>query len=269
MVRLRRRAAPPAIAGRYVPTDRVGLGGSGTVWRAWDVREERYVAVKVLRHRDPALVLRFVREQSLRIHHRHVLAPRGWAAEDDVVALATDLVRGGSLAVLAGVAAPLAEGFVTAVLDQALQALVAVHAAGVVHGDVKPANLLLEPTGRGRPHVRLADFGVATVADGVAFAPAGPAGTPAYLAPELAAGAAPHPSQDVYALGVTGRRLLAPSAPAATLLASLTRSEPALRPSAAAALERLRALPVRRDRAWPSVPDRIGPDPPPPRLRTP
>ena len=79
-------------------------------------------------------------------------------------------------------------------LDQLLQALVAVHAVGVVHGDVKPANLLLDadrsPAGR---TLRLADFGDD---DG----PSGPVGA-GYLAPEQEAGAPAHPSQDVYAAG--------------------------------------------------------------------
>jgi serine/threonine protein kinase len=260
------RTRPAPILGRYELADQVGLGGTGTVWRAWDRRAERWVAAKLLRRYDEALLLRFVREQALRIRHPHVLAPRGWAAEDDVAVIVSDLVRGGSVLDLAR-AGPLPEAYVVLLLDQALQALVAVHAAGVVHGDVKPANLLLEPTGTGRPHLRLADFGVATAADGVVFATDGPVGTPGYLAPDQERGAPPETAQDLFALGVTGRRLLAAPAPVSTLLDSLTRPEARLRPTAAAALDRLRALPVRRGAAWPVVPDRLGPDPPPPGRR--
>jgi eukaryotic-like serine/threonine-protein kinase len=246
--------------GRYQLADQVGLGGTGTVWRAFDLREERWVAAKLLQRYDEALLLRFVREQALRIAHPHVLAPRGWAAEDDVAVIVSDLVRGGSVGDLLR-AGPLPEGFAVALLDQALQALVAVHAARVVHGDVKPANLLLEPTGAARPHLRLADFGIASAHDGVVFRSDGPVGTPGYLAPDQERGAPAHPAQDLYALGVTGRRMLRGSAAVSTLLDSMTRPEARLRPSAAAALERLRSLPVRRGAAWPVVGDAIGPDP--------
>ena len=75
-----------------------------------------------------------------------------------------DLVRGGSVEQLLARHGPLPDAFVRVVLEQTLEALVAVHAAGVVHRDVKPGNLLLEPTGTGRPWVRLGDFGVAVVA---------------------------------------------------------------------------------------------------------
>ena len=204
------------------------------------------------------MIMRFVREQMLRIRHPHVLAPRGWAAEDDVVLIVSDLVRGGSLLDLLRHHARLPEPFVVALLDQLLQALAAVHAHGVVHGDVKPANLLLEATGGGRPHLRLGDFGVATYeADGVRFEPVAPVGTVGYLAPEQERGAAPHPSQDVYAAGVAARRMLTGRAAVATLLDSMTRTEPGRRPTAAQALTRLRTLPVQRGGPWPLIPDRL------------
>ncbi|WP_220451225.1 serine/threonine-protein kinase [Nocardioides dongkuii] len=259
------RPPTPAIVGRYVLGDPVGIGGVGAVWRAWDLREERWVAAKVLRRYDEALLLRFVREQALRVRHPHVLAPHGWAAEDGVAVIVSELVRGGSVADLVRAAGPLPEGLVVALLDQALQALAAVHDRGVVHGDVKPANLLLEPTGTGRPHLRLADFGLASARDGVVFPDTGPVGTPGFLAPDQARGAPPDPAQDLYALGVTGRLLLAGPAAVSTVLDSMTRPEARLRPAAAAALDRLRTLPVRRGAAWPAVPDRLGPDPAVPR----
>ena len=139
------------IAGRYVLVDRIGVGGMGTVWRAYDQRTQRWLAVKVLTQRGTALLLRFVREQGLRIPHPHVVAPTGWAAEDDQVVLTMDLVRGGSVHDLLVAHGTLPEPLVGVLLDQLLQALSAVHAAGVVHRDVKPANLLLEATGTARP----------------------------------------------------------------------------------------------------------------------
>ena len=70
-------------AGRYELVDPIGRGGVGAVWRAWDHRRRRYVAAKVLQQSDAHSLLRFVREQALRIDHPYVLAPASWAADDD------------------------------------------------------------------------------------------------------------------------------------------------------------------------------------------
>src|SRR4051812_15034396 len=86
----------PPLAGRYVLIDQVGSGGMGAVWRARDLRTGEVVAAKVLGVHDGTTLLRFVREQSVRIRHPHVIAPSGWAAEDHRVVFAMDLVRGGS-----------------------------------------------------------------------------------------------------------------------------------------------------------------------------
>ncbi|MFC6342869.1 protein kinase, partial [Nocardioides hankookensis] len=137
------------IAGRFELLDQVGTGGMGSVWRAHDRSRDEVVAAKVLGAHDSAMLLRFVREQSLRIRHPHVLTPTGWAADDHRVVIAMDLVRGGSVDELLTEHGPLPPSYVVLLLDQLLQALAAVHAAGVVHRDVKPANLLLEPTGDG------------------------------------------------------------------------------------------------------------------------
>ena len=247
------------VAGRYALRDEIGRGATGVVWRAWDRRRRRAVAVKVLdAGADVSALHRFVREQGLRIEHRHVLAPIGWAADDEGALLVTDLVRGGSLLDLVHDVGRLPESYVRVLLDQLLQALAAVHAHGVVHGDVKPANLLLDP-GAGRPRLRLADFGVANVAgDPVRFVTAGPVGTVGYLAPEQEAGAGVgHASQDVYAAGVLARRLLDRPGPLVTLADSMCRTDPSGRPSTEAALARLRTLPVPRTGAWPEVPDRL------------
>ena len=269
MNRTRIAATRPPLAGRYVLIDQIGAGGMGSVWRAWDQRLEKFVAAKVLGSHHSDLLLRFVREQSVRIQHPHVVAPSGWAAEDDRVIFTMDLVRGGSVATLLREHGPLPEGHVAVVLDQTLQALTAVHAAGVVHRDLKPANLLLEATGTWHPHVRLGDFGVAALADDVRLTRfPGSVGTDGYMAPELAHGAAPEPRQDLYAVGVVGIQLLTglgprrhsgvPGGRLHAFLSALVDEDPDRRPtSAAAALRSLRAIDVPFDGPWPDIVDRL------------
>ena len=228
---------PPPVAGRYVLLEEIGRGGHGVVHRALDLRHRTHVAAKVLRGPDPEALVRLVREQGHRVDHSHVLSPLGWAAEDDVALIAMELVLGGSVRDLLAARGALPAGLVAELLGQLLDALTAVHAHGLVHGDVKPSNLLLR--GGQRPHLLLADFGVATRSGDPA---AGPVGTPAYLAPERLAGRPPYPTQDVYAAGLVARRALAGPAPLLTLCDSMTRPEPELRPTAAAARRRLREL---------------------------
>ncbi|MFD3696762.1 serine/threonine-protein kinase [Streptomyces sp. NPDC058646] len=196
-------------AGRYELIDPIGRGGAGAVWRAWDHRRRRYVAAKVLLQSDAHTLLRFVREQALRIDHPHVLAPASWAADDDKVLFTMDLVGGGSLGHVIGDYGPLPPRFVCALLDQLLSGLAAVHAEGVVHRDIKPANILMEATGTARPHLRLSDFGISmrkgeprlTETDYVV-------GTPGYFAPEQLMGAEPDFPADLFAVGLVALYLL-------------------------------------------------------------
>jgi eukaryotic-like serine/threonine-protein kinase len=227
------------VAGRFVLLEELGRGATGVVHRARDLREGRYVAAKVLRDGDVEAVVRFVQESAHRITHPHVASPSGWVAEDDTVLLVMPLARGGSVRDLLAARGPLPPATVARLLGQLLDALVAVHARDLVHGDVKPANLLLQRAPPAPLHLLLADFGVATSLD----RPRGDvSGTPAFLPPERLAGAPAHPSQDVYAAGLFARRSLAGPSPLLTLCDSMTRAEPERRPTAAAALRRLREL---------------------------
>lgn len=196
-------------AGRYELVDPIGRGGVGAVWRAWDHRRRRYVAAKVLQQSDAHTLLRFVREQALRIDHPHVLAPASWAADDDKVLFTMDLVAGGSLVHLVQDYGPLPPAVVCTLLDQLLSGLAAVHAERVVHRDIKPANVLLDATGTARPRLRLSDFGIAmrlgeprlTETDYVV-------GTPGYLAPEQLMGADPDFTADLFGVGLVALYLL-------------------------------------------------------------
>ncbi|MFD5651645.1 serine/threonine-protein kinase [Streptomyces sp. NPDC127039] len=206
-------------AGRYELVDPIGRGGVGAVWRAWDHRRRRYVAAKVLQQRDAHSLLRFVREQALRIDHPHVLAPASWAADDDQVLFTMDLVTGGSLVHLVGDYGPLPPEFVCTLLDQLLSGLAAVHGEGVVHRDIKPANLLLEATGTGRPRLRLSDFGIAMRLGEPRLTETNlVVGTPGYLAPEQMMGAEPDFPSDLFAVGLVALYLLEGAKPDAKVL---------------------------------------------------
>ncbi|KAA1415491.1 serine/threonine protein kinase [Nocardioides humilatus] len=190
-------------AGRYELIDPIASGGMGTVWRVLDRADGEVKAAKMLRQSDAAMLLRFVREQSLRIDHTHIVAPQSWAGVDDRVLFTMPLVAGGSVSMLIRQYGALPPRWVGRLADQTLQALEAVHAAGIVHRDVKPGNLLLEPTGRGVPHLRLTDFGIAVPTSEARLTHiAMVIGTPGYMAPEQALGADPAPSADIYALGM-------------------------------------------------------------------
>ena len=274
------------VGGRYLLGEHLGTGGMGSVWRAVDRRTGDEVALKVLGQHDPgsAALLRFVREQAVRVRHPHVLAPVGWVAEDDRVALATRLVRGGTVEDLLAEHGPLPTTYAAALLDQLLDALAAVHRAGVVHRDVKPANLLLEPTGTGRPRLLLADFGVAVVAgDSRLTRVPGPVGTDGFLPPEVLHGGPATPAQDLYAAGVVGTQLLTgsgptapvPPGPLAPLLSALRHPDPTRRPAdaeAARAALRSRQLPLgppwSREHPVPDVRDRLDPPVSPRAART-
>lgn len=248
--------------------DPIGEGGTGTVWRAWDARRRVFVAVKI--STDPPSAPPSL--AGVRLDHPHVAVPHagGGAASRPAV---MDLVRGGTADRLLAEHGALPEEYVAVLLEQLLQALDVVHAAGLVHRDVKPANLLLEPTGSGRPHLRLGDFGVAVRLDPDPGRVVAVAGTDGYLAPELSAGASPDPSQDLFSAGVTAVELLTGRLPRRLsdvprgrlrgLLVALTDPDPDRRPAgAAAALDRLRACGVPAGAPWaawphpPVVPDR-------------
>ncbi|MDO9456226.1 serine/threonine-protein kinase [Nocardioides sp.] len=241
-------------AGRYELLDPVATGGMGTIWRVLDRSDGQVKAAKILRQSDAGSLLRFVREQSMRIDHTHVVTPLSWAGVDDRVLFTMPLVRGGSVADLLRERGPLPVRWVALLTDQVLQALEAVHAAGIVHRDVKPGNLLLEPTGAGRPHLRLTDFGIAAPVDEPRMTRGSHAiGTPGYMPPEQWVGADPDPTADVFAVGRVALEMLIGQRPAdedlkahrtgehardllLTVVEHATRNDPADRPADASAM---------------------------------
>ena len=144
------------IAGRIELLTPLARGASGSLWRAIDRRYGAVCAAKVMRQRDGADVLRFVREQTVGSaqglgQHPHLLPPYTWVAEDDTIVLVMPLSHGGTLAGAIAEHGALSPSLVAQLLRQLLDALAAMHEANWVHRDVKPANLLLEPTADGSP----------------------------------------------------------------------------------------------------------------------
>ncbi len=197
------------IAGRYRLTDPIGTGAMGVVWRATDVRLRRTVAVKQLLlapglSQSQALEakLRAMREGRIaaRLHHPNAITVFDVAEEDGQPWLVMEYMNAPSLAAKLSGKRTLAPTEVARIGAQAASALAAAHDAGIVHRDVKPANLLVGDDGT----VKITDFGISRAAGDVTVTATGfLAGTPAYLAPEVARGENPEPASDVFALGST------------------------------------------------------------------
>ncbi|MBA3461030.1 MAG: serine/threonine protein kinase, partial [Deltaproteobacteria bacterium] len=218
--------------GRYQLDRRIAAGGMGEVWAAWDPQLRRELAIKFVRPdraddgRERDRLLREARALA-RLTHPNVLAVHDVGEIDGEVFLVTELVAGDTLSSRGGPSSDWRS--LVRLYAQAARGLAAAHAAGLVHRDVKPANLLLGGDGR----VRVADFGLAVRSS--TPSPLAPtempslgassqitaaghiAGTPAYMAPEQRAGLAAEGPADQFALcvalgeGIAGRR--PPTAP--------------------------------------------------------
>ncbi|TYB55379.1 serine/threonine protein kinase [Nonomuraea sp. PA05] len=206
------RGGAESLGSGYVLLDEIGGGAMGTVWRARQRDTGELVAVKLLRDGlagDSDLVLRFVQERNVMraLRHPHIVAVRDFVIEGDRLALIMDLVEGGDLRGLLRQRGTLPPAEAARLMAQVADALAVAHAVGVVHRDVKPGNVLIDAaTGQ----VRLTDFGVARIVHGPGLTQTSAViGTPAYLAPEVADGAAPSAAVDVYALGLILYELLA------------------------------------------------------------
>ncbi|WP_206515642.1 serine/threonine-protein kinase [Georgenia faecalis] len=199
------------LMGRYQLRSRIALGGMGEVWRAWDVDAERAVAAKVLR---PELAgqeaflarLRAEARNSAGLHHPNIAALLDYGEQDGSGFLVMELVDGEPMTALLERRGTLPAAELLPVLAQVARGLHAAHAAGVVHRDVKPSNILLPPGGP----VKITDFGISLAAGQPALTAAGMVmGTAQYLSPEQATGRPATPLSDLYALGIVAYEALA------------------------------------------------------------
>jgi hypothetical protein len=193
------------VLGRYRLERRIGAGGFGVVWLAWDEKLEREVAVKAI-PREGGRTERVEREAraAARLNHPGIVAIYELAADEHDIYLVSELVRGRTLAELLRAGA-IADRDVARIGVALCEALDHAHARGVIHRDVKPQNVMVvaDPAA-GAGFAKLADFGVAHVVTADALTRTGDVvGTLAYMAPEQAEGAKVTPASDVYSLALT------------------------------------------------------------------
>ncbi|WP_295751870.1 serine/threonine-protein kinase [Undibacterium sp.] len=214
-------ANPPAASdlptlSHYQIRAQLGEGGFGDVYEAWDSKLRRSVAIKRMKH-VPNAPTSLLKEARLAASLQHAAFVKIFAIEEDgdSTAIVMELVPGITLRVW-GHGQPQQPAQVLELIRQVADAMQEAHAAGLTHGDLKPSNLILEPSGK----VRILDFGLATQTDSQATASVSqldPQGTIAYMAPELMLGTLANAKSDIYALGVICYELLNGSRPHAHL----------------------------------------------------
>jgi tRNA A-37 threonylcarbamoyl transferase component Bud32 len=195
------------VLGRYLLQERIGSGGYGVVWRAWDEKLEREVAVKVIPREaaDGPAPVRAEREARVaaRLNHPGIVSLYELGGDEESVYLVSELVRGRTFAELQRGRA-LSDRDVARIGIALCQALRHAHDKGVIHRDVKPQNVMVlaEPAA-GAGFAKLTDFGVAHLAESDLTRTGDVVGTLAYMAPEQAEGERITEAVDVYALALT------------------------------------------------------------------
>ncbi|HUK70183.1 MAG TPA: protein kinase [Streptosporangiaceae bacterium] len=250
--------APGALVAGYRLEEEIGRGGMAVVYRAHDTRLDRPVALKILApelSRDRAFRQRFMRESraAAAVDHPNIIPIFEAGEARGVLFIAMRYVKGRDLRTLLDRESQLPAAYVANVITQMASALDAAHARGLVHRDVKPANMLLDATGGGRrAHVYLSDFGLSKQALAAAdLTSAGQfLGTLDYVAPEQIEGRPVDGRADLYALACAAFEMLCGTPPferdqrMAVLWAQLSEPPPALtgrRPDLPAAVDQVMA----------------------------
>jgi serine/threonine protein kinase len=190
------------VLNRFLIERRIGSGGFGVVYEAWDGRLERPVAVKAIESPGADLGRRVLREAqaAARLNHPGIVTLYELGEEDGNALLVTELVDGSTLAQLAR-EGELGDREIGEIGADLCEALDHAHSRGVVHRDIKPENVQIT---EGEPRAKLMDFGIAQLADGASLtSPGDVVGTLAYMSPEQAEGRSAGPEADVYSLALT------------------------------------------------------------------
>jgi serine/threonine-protein kinase len=229
--------------GKYEIIERLGRGGMAEVYRAYHQSLDRFVAIKVLHSflaDDPEFKSRFEKEARniARLKHPHIVSVYDFEndSENEKYYMVMELIEGATLKdVLTdlgerGARLPLADAL--RIVREAASALAYAHAQGMIHRDVKPANLMIDRENR----VVLTDFGIAKIVTGAQFtASGGMIGTPAYMAPEQGLGDQGDERSDLYSLGIilfqliSGRLPYEAETPLAVILKHLNEPVPSVR----------------------------------------
>ncbi|MFE5670332.1 serine/threonine-protein kinase [Agromyces sp. NPDC056523] len=206
-----RPSAGLTFGGRYELSSRIAIGGMGEVWQATDLVIGRQVAIKILKDEylgDPGFLERFRAEarHAALVNHEGIANVFDYGEEEGSAYLVMELVPGEALSTILEREHVLSTDKVLDIVAQTASALQAAHAAGLVHRDIKPGNLLITPDGR----VKITDFGIARIADQVPLTATGQVmGTVQYLSPEQASGHPASPTTDIYSLGIVAYECLA------------------------------------------------------------
>ncbi|MGH2986387.1 MAG: protein kinase domain-containing protein, partial [Solirubrobacterales bacterium] len=210
------------LMGRFRVLERIGSGGMGTVYRAFDERLQRHVAVKEIASAEPERVLREA-QAAARLNHPGIVTLYELGERAGHAVLVSELVPGLTLARMRG-AGLLRDRDVAEIAADLSDALAHAHARGVVHRDVKPENVIVRDDEAGGQRAKLMDFGIARIAGAPTLTAAGEVvGTLAYMSPEQADGTFAGPESDVYALALTayecwsGENPIAAESPAQTV----------------------------------------------------
>ncbi|UWF77551.1 serine/threonine protein kinase [Microbacterium neungamense] len=204
-----------SFGGRYELQSRIAIGGMGEVWEATDHVIGRTVAIKILKDEymgDPGFLERFRAEarHAALVNHEGIASVFDYGEENGSAYLVMELVPGEALSTILERDGALSADKTLDIVAQTASALQAAHAAGLVHRDIKPGNLLITPDGR----VKITDFGIARIADQVPLTATGQVmGTVQYLSPEQASGHAASPATDIYSLGIVAYECLAGKRP--------------------------------------------------------
>lgn len=233
--------------GRYELDSRIAIGGMGEVWEATDHVIGRTVAIKILKDEymgDPGFLERFRAEarHAALVNHEGIASVFDYGEENGSAFLVMELVPGEALSTILERDGQLSTDKTLDVVAQTSAALQAAHAAGLVHRDIKPGNLLITPDGR----VKITDFGIARIADQVPLTATGQVmGTVQYLSPEQASGHPASPATDIYSLGIVAYECLAGKRPftgesqVAIAMAQINEQPPALPPTVAVPVQNL------------------------------